>query len=228
MLEFYLHGIFMSLTNNTRVAKRSLTLDISGFPEDSVAMLEKMHAALMSTIVSTIAVQVTALKEQTLLVSEIVNNDESKINSTDNVKNVLRDQSKAPTNILDDLRAKNKAILAGSNKIPPSGWNMKAISEALKMLPKEQRNVLLRAASNGGQVSREEVYDVAKFLSTRSLKGFTRPTRRVTGDLQEKNVLPKNAESLLSIIYDSSIKTFKPVQGFSIPLDVIELIKKFK
>lgn len=111
--------------------------------------------------------------------------------------------------------------------IEVTGWTKPAFEEALQYLAGAkafvQLRVIMAAIQNGGSVSRDEVYELAGYDSTRSLKGFTRPTNRATNALRESGVLPDDADELLAPKYDLTVKSFQRTQGFTIPLEIVKL-----
>ena len=65
-----------------------------------------------------------------------------------------------------------------------------------------QRAAIISAIKNGGFVSRDEVYTIGGFSPSRTLRGFTRPARRVMQGMQDDGALSDNAEEPLETIYD--------------------------
>lgn len=210
-----------------------LVLDVTGFTSQGVEMVKKgywMVAEAMKLSGSTnhvLADELGINGNSTADESENETDDDSNEDQfietkpvTEPAKRGKNDKTIAPHNILDKVEAQNKDALAKS-QIPPAGWNEDATRKSLEMLPKAQKNVLLQAVANGGQVSRAQTYIAAGFEPTRSLKGFTRPVRGVMAHLKKEGLLPDDAKPLLDTIYDPEITTYKPVQGFVVPLEVV-------
>jgi hypothetical protein len=112
---------------------------------------------------------------------------------------------------------------------PSSGWTRAAVDAALARLDvaqgRLQANVIRRAAAQGGEVSRAEVYEIAGYPPERSLKGFTRPVNRICKELKESAALSSDAEELLAPIYDEDNRSFQRAGGFRVPASVVELLK---
>jgi hypothetical protein len=139
------------------------------------------------------------------------------------------DKSQTDDYLVKKLEVDHKEMLA-KGSFQKTGWNEVALKAALKALSKkhlaQKKKIFLKAVENGGQIGRAEVYAVANYKPTRSLKGFSRPVRSIMESLEEQGILPEGAEPLMSNIYDKSIRTFKPVQGFKVPLEVVSLMRK--
>ena len=85
-----------------------------------------------------------------------------------------------------------------------STWSLEAFRELLRTLRREravQAAVIEAAARQHGQISRREVYEVTGYESSRSLKGFTRPARRITKLLIRRDLLPTDAKWPLHALY---------------------------
>lgn len=132
--------------------------------------------------------------------------------------------------IIDKLHAQTAGAAAlqhsgGSDDFEPSGWNAEAFGEIYGKLLSypAQCSVILRAISSGtGYVSREDVYELAKYEAGRSLKGFTRPIRRLTQQLIDKGVLTEEVDELLEPDYDESVKGYQRARGFRVPMEVVK------
>ena len=75
---------------------------------------------------------------------------------------------------------------------PVGMWTTEAVTELLRRLDQEgqvQSDVIREAAALGGTVSREIVYGLCGYDDERMLRGFTRPTARITADLAERAFL---------------------------------------
>jgi hypothetical protein len=124
-----------------------------------------------------------------------------------------------------------RAIVAANREklergdVPRSGWTRAVVEEALEELPDLQAAVVQQAIRNGGQVSRAEVYQLGAFPADRKLRGFTRPIVRVMAQLKDAGRLPQTAEVLLVAVYDEENPTYQRTQGFTIPLEVVALMR---
>ena len=116
---------------------------------------------------------------------------------------------------------------ASMNEEPePSGWSKELLGEVFVMLAAEgaevQLNVIHHAHNNGGEVSREEVYDIGGYPRDRQLKGFTRPCNRVTQKLRDAGKLPEDEEvELLTPIYSKTARGYSRALGFRIPSGLV-------
>lgn len=218
--------ILFSIEDSIGGSRKFLGLDITEYSQHAIDALKSAH---------------TAFKPNPVLMEE-VNPEEDGENDdafSPNVKVDIDPEGDAPNgdpvkkdrtrprndNILRKAQEESKRLLE-ANQIPPSGWNKDAICQAIDLLPAPQKNVVLHAAAAGGPLSRMAVYQATGREPDRSLKGFTKPTARIKALLEKKGVLPAGADDLLQQIYDPAVKTFQPVQGFKIPLEVAVLIRK--
>lgn len=80
-------------------------------------------------------------------------------------------------------------------------WTAAGVVELLNRLDAEgapQADVIREGAQIGGQVDRETVYEICGFDSDRMLRGFTRPTARLTSDLQAEGVVEDGVTPMLA------------------------------
>lgn len=102
-------------------------------------------------------------------------------------------------------------------------WTPAAVQELLKRLDgegREQADIIRFAAEHGGIVTREEIFQIAGYGEERMLRGFTRPSARITRALQESGVLDGEVEPVLTPHYDGGVTAVR----FEIPLDVVEIL----
>jgi hypothetical protein len=103
-------------------------------------------------------------------------------------------------------------------------WNSEAVDLLLQRLRSEGRNdlveIITEAARQGGTISRDEIYAFGHYQGDRMLRGFTRPTARITADLQKAKVLPPYVTPMLTSLYRDA----GPLSGVRIPVEVVELI----
>lgn len=108
----------------------------------------------------------------------------------------------------------------------PVSWTSQALRALLARLEREApvQAAALRLAvpSNGGRVSREEVYALGSYSDERMLRGFTRPVRRLTEVLQADGVIPGGVSTLLVARYPDGVKT----SYFSVPPEVPALLEE--
>lgn len=110
------------------------------------------------------------------------------------------------------------------------GWTADALKFALTRMEtgsgKVQARAIRTAAENDGFVTRDQVYELADYPTSRSLRGFTRPVNRITLDLQDTGLLSADAPKLLVPVYDVTSGSFQSVQGFRVPLEVVGLLRR--
>jgi len=114
-------------------------------------------------------------------------------------------------------------VARGTTDAGGARWSAVAVRELLKRLDsegREQADVIRFAATQGGLVSREKIYEIAGYSEDRMLRGFTRPSARITRDLQSEGVLDDGVEPVLAPIYDGGVTAVQ----FEIPLDVVEIL----
>jgi hypothetical protein len=106
---------------------------------------------------------------------------------------------------------------------PVAQWNRRAVNELLRCLEAEswvQADIIRAAADQGGVIDREQVYQIAGYEEDRMLRGFTRPTARITRALQDQGLLPEGVESALTTIYEGGVLAVR----FEIPLEMVEIL----
>lgn len=114
-------------------------------------------------------------------------------------------------------------VARGTADAGPARWSVAAVRELLKRLDgegREQADVIRFAATEGGLISREKIYEIAGYDEDRMLRGFTRPAARITRDLQGEGLLEDGVEPILAPIYEGGVTAVQ----FEIPLDVVEIL----
>ncbi|WP_231861309.1 MULTISPECIES: PIN-like domain-containing protein [Frankia] len=104
-----------------------------------------------------------------------------------------------------------------------TGWTAVALDAVLGRLRQEaavQARAIERAAESDGFISREEVYRIG-YGADRSLRGFTRPVRRIVAYFQGRGRIPLDAEPLLDAVYDDQSGQ---AIGFQLPVSVTALL----
>lgn len=102
-------------------------------------------------------------------------------------------------------------------------WIAVAVHELLRRLDEEgavQADVIRRAAQLGGLISRTEIYEVAGYDEDRMLRGFTRPSARVTKDLQAAGLLEPGVTPMLTPKYFTGVTA----KQFAIPAEVVDIL----
>jgi hypothetical protein len=109
------------------------------------------------------------------------------------------------------------------------GWTANAVAAVLDRLSDEapvQARVVQRAAELGGFISRADVYRIAEYDAERSLRGFTRPVRRIVQAFQDRGLIPDGVDGLLETNYDD--ETVGPAAGFTVPGSVLPFVLQWK
>lgn len=102
-------------------------------------------------------------------------------------------------------------------------WSEAGVSVLLERLETEgwsQADVIRVAASRGGTIDREEVYEICGYDDDRMLRGFTSPTVRITRDLQRDGVVADDVEPVLTTIYRGGVKA----AAFRIPAEMVAIL----
>ncbi len=122
-----------------------------------------------------------------------------RIESVDEAERVGREASDRPT-------WSSAGVVALLESLETEGW--------------EQALVIREAASHGGRIDREEIYDLCDYDDDRMLRGFTRPAARITRDLQEAGLVAPGVEAALTPIYAGGVKA----QAFRIPAEMVTIL----
>jgi len=104
------------------------------------------------------------------------------------------------------------------------GCTVESVRTFMERLSQEavvQAEAVRLAAKKGGFVSREDVYQLGGYEEGRTLRGFTRPARRIAHDLREQGVLQEGSAEILEAVYEGDVQA----AGFRIPADLIPLIR---
>lgn len=103
-------------------------------------------------------------------------------------------------------------------------WTADAARAVLKELDVQghtQGEVIREAISKGGMISRERVYELDGRDKSQMLRGFTKPVKRVTTELQLEGVVPYGVAPLLDAVYESGVRS----THFVVPQAVVELLR---
>lgn len=122
------------------------------------------------------------------------------------------------------------ASVAEVGKEPASEWRREELlavyGELRNSKSYPQINVLERMAANGGRITREETYAATGFGTDRSLKGFTRPFRRVVTRLEQEHRVRPGLPDLVTPVYEDGTRGYQRAQGFRMPANVAVLIRR--
>jgi hypothetical protein len=102
-------------------------------------------------------------------------------------------------------------------------WSAAGVVELLKHLETEgceQADVIRVAAARGGTILRDEIYQVCGYNDDRMLRGFTRPTARITAELQGTGIVPDGVEPALAPIYRGGVRA----EAFQIPAEMVAIL----
>jgi hypothetical protein len=94
-----------------------------------------------------------------------------------------------------------------------------ALLEALDDEGQDQALVIRAAAASGGQIDREAIYELCDYEDDRMLRGFTRPTARITRDLQAEGIVAPDVEPALTPVY-VGVKA----AAFRIPSEMVNIL----
>lgn len=102
-------------------------------------------------------------------------------------------------------------------------WTIEAVKEVLAELQVHghiQAEVIHEAARNGGRISRKRIYELDGREESQMLRGFTRPVKRLTAELQDRGRVPFGVAPLLDAVYETGVKS----SHFSVPPEVVDLL----
>jgi hypothetical protein len=94
-----------------------------------------------------------------------------------------------------------------------------ALLEVLDAEGQDQVLVIREAAARGGRIDREAIYELCGYEDDRMLRGFTRPTARITGDLQDEGIVAPDVEPALVPVY-VGVKA----AAFRIPTEMVSIL----
>jgi len=134
----------------------------------------------------------------------------------------VKDETVSEVSRVDDLTVGTAINLASR------GWTSRGLQAIMKGLDANypvQAAVIRMAAQRNVVVGRDDVYDIGEYDANRSLRGFTRPVRRITQELKDEGVVDEVAEELLSPVYDDDTVSWQQAQGFSVPTYLLPLLR---
>lgn len=105
-----------------------------------------------------------------------------------------------------------------------TGWTTGAVEALMAELDANgypQAELMRAAARQGGDIGREQVYEIAGFPQARTLRGLTRPTRRIAGQLIEQGLLAEDADYPFQAAYAAGVLA----THFRVPPDVVEALR---
>lgn len=123
---------------------------------------------------------------------------------------------------LQEVERVDRSVSVGGS----GGWTAAALAALLDRLAVEapvQEAVIVVAAQQDGFVSREEVYQLGGYDETRTLRGFTRPVRRIAQTFRDRGVIPPGAIDVLEAEYDATV-SYVQAAGFRVPMELVRLL----
>ncbi|GAA1298164.1 restriction endonuclease [Pseudonocardia xinjiangensis] len=102
-------------------------------------------------------------------------------------------------------------------------WSWAAAARLVYTLRAEgrpQAEVIIAAARNGGFLDRATVYRIAEFSPQRTLRGFTRPAKRITAILHSEGVVAADVAPPLVALYDHGVLATR----FQVPPEFVEIL----
>lgn len=133
------------------------------------------------------------------------------------LRSATLDVEVSPDSLEDAERVREELDQVGS-------WTSEAVTQLLLRLDAEgqaQADVIREAAALGGTISREDVYGLCGYSDDRMLRGFTRPTSRITADLQRAGLLPDPVTPVLKPLYPDGVRA----SGFRVPAEVVAILR---
>jgi hypothetical protein len=109
------------------------------------------------------------------------------------------------------------------------GWTATTAQAFLSRLRLEgpvQYDAFLEAVRSRGFVGRDRVYELGGYEPGRTLRGFTRPTRRIMQDMQDSGELSPSAAEPLETIYDPQF-SFVQASGFQVPDELLAVLTQY-
>lgn len=120
--------------------------------------------------------------------------------------------SRAATELAPDYRRRSRLdpTLASHTDLGETSaeWTAAATNELLLRLRYENwphAEIIEFAASHGGLIDRNDVYEIAGYAADRMLRGFTRPTNRIAKDLIRQGFIPRGVRMPLVTQYASGV-----------------------
>jgi len=102
-------------------------------------------------------------------------------------------------------------------------WHEAAVYELLRRLDAEeapQSSVIQAAATQGGYITREDLFEVCGFAEERMLRGFTRPVSRITRGLVADGYFEAEPSEMLVPDYGTGVLA----KGFYVPPEVTNIL----
>lgn len=107
------------------------------------------------------------------------------------------------------------------------GWTPSSLLMLMDQLEREgpvQAAAIRWAVANGGFVGRDQVYELGGYEEDRTMRGFTRPVRRITQELRARGLVADDAIGVLEAVYDAAF-SYVQAAGFRVPFVLIPLLR---
>ena len=108
------------------------------------------------------------------------------------------------------------------------GWTRATMAALMDRLASEgpvQHACIALAATQDGFVTRDQVYELGDFDASRTLRGFTRPVRRIAQVFRDRAMIPPEAVEVLEAEYDSSV-SYVQAAGFRVPSELVPILQE--
>lgn len=110
-----------------------------------------------------------------------------------------------------------------------TGWTLNLVFLVRENLRRRGNDVQLeafnQAISNGGLISRDEIFRIGGYEPDRQLKNWTKPLRTITADLIERDSLPKDAEFPMEAAYTEGTG-YRQAHAFRVAPEIVRLVKE--
>jgi hypothetical protein len=107
------------------------------------------------------------------------------------------------------------------------GWTKKALDTLLSRLAvgngAVQAKAIAIAIANGGEVTREQIFELGEYSPGRKLKGFTRPVNRIARQMRNAGEVSAEAINPFLPVYDPTIKGYQQAKRFRVPHAIVKL-----
>jgi hypothetical protein len=105
-------------------------------------------------------------------------------------------------------------------------WTIEGLTELLRRLQQErplQADVIRTAAQKRGRITRRQVYRLGGYDSNRSLRGFTRPSNRITRQLQQEGIVARGVDFPLRAVFGQGGQA----THFVVPPELVRLLEDY-
>ena len=76
---------------------------------------------------------------------------------------------------------------------------------------------------HGGEVTREQIFELGEYSPGRKLKGFTRPINRIARQMRNAGEVSAEAINPFLPVYDPTIKGYQQAKRFRVPHAIVKL-----